>query len=184
MSQTRMLQAFHKGVSQLNDRETRKVVWICVGSAVLAFIFLWSSIGMVLQNTTLFEWGLLETIIDWLGGAATFILTWFLFPGVVTALIGLYLDKIVDRVEAMHYPHLSPAPRLDFVKSLIEIAKFLGVLIVVNIMVLFFLIPPLTPLFPFVFYGANGYLLSREYFELVALRRMSPVEARARKSVV
>mgnify|MGYP006433068489 FL=1 len=35
------------------------------------------------------------------------------------------------------------------------------------------------PLFPFVFYSVNGYLLGREYFELVALRRLGPAEATA-----
>ncbi len=30
-----------------------------------------------------------------------------------------------------------------------------------------------------VYYGLNGYLLSREYFEVMALRRVSETEARA-----
>jgi len=34
------------------------------------------------------------------------------------------------------------------------------------------------PLYLFVFYGLNGYLLGREYFELVALRHMDPAAAR------
>jgi uncharacterized protein involved in cysteine biosynthesis len=44
------------------------------------------------------------------------------------------------------------------------------------ILLLFLLIPPV---FPFVFYGVNGYLLGREYFELVAARRLDPAEARS-----
>ena len=43
-------------------------------------------------------------------------------------------------------------------------------------MLAFLIIPPL---FPFVFYSVNGYLLSREYFEMVALRRIGAAEARA-----
>ena len=46
-----------------------------------------------------------------------------------------------------------------------------------NIVLLPFLLIP--PVFPFVFYGVNGYLLGREYFELVALRRLGAREARA-----
>ena len=30
-----------------------------------------------------------------------------------------------------------------------------------------------------VFYGANGYLLGREFFEMVALRRLTPAETKA-----
>jgi uncharacterized protein involved in cysteine biosynthesis len=48
--------------------------------------------------------------------------------------------------------------------------KFLGITLALNLLVLLFLIVP--PVFPFVFYGVNGYLLSREYFEVVAARRM------------
>jgi len=35
------------------------------------------------------------------------------------------------------------------------------------------------PFFPIIFYSINGYLLGREYFELVALRRMEFSEANA-----
>jgi CysZ protein len=35
------------------------------------------------------------------------------------------------------------------------------------------------PLAPFVFWLVNGFLLGREYFQLVALRRLSPAEAAA-----
>ena len=56
-----------------------------------------------------------------------------------------------------------------------DVAIMLGL----NLVVLLFLIPPFTPLFPFVFYAANGYLLGREYFELVASRRLEPADVRA-----
>ena len=48
--------------------------------------------------------------------------------------------------------------------------------LILNILVLpLYLIPGLNV---FVFYGLNGYLLGREYFELVALRRIEPRAAR------
>ena len=37
----------------------------------------------------------------------------------------------------------------------------------------------LAPLIPFVFYAINGYLLGREYFEIVSVRRLDPHIARA-----
>ena len=54
--------------------------------------------------------------------------------------------------------------------------RYLGVMIVLNLVLLVFLFFP--PLFPFVFYAVNGYLLSREYFELVASRRAGADEIR------
>ena len=61
-------------------------------------------------------------------------------------------------------------------KAAITVAAYLGVMIALNMVLLIFLLLP--PLFPFVFYAVNGYLLGREYFELVALRRIGPEEAR------
>jgi uncharacterized protein involved in cysteine biosynthesis len=53
-------------------------------------------------------------------------------------------------------------------------ARFLAVMIGLNLVLLIFLLFP--PVFPFVFYAVNGYLLGREYFEMVSLRRMTPDE--------
>ena len=49
-------------------------------------------------------------------------------------------------------------------------------MVIVNMGLLIFLLIP--PVFPFVFFAANGYILGREYFELVALRRVQPQEAK------
>ena len=45
----------------------------------------------------------------------------------------------------------------------------------VELYLLLFFLPPLYAL---IFYGVNGYLLGREYFEQVALRRLDPAAAR------
>ncbi len=176
-----MLKALSKGVSQLNDKATRQILWICIGIALVVFIGLWSGIGYVLANTAFFEWAWLETLVDVLGGLTTAVLTWFLFPGVASAVVGLFLDQIANAVEKQHYPELPKTEGLPFSDSLISSLKFLAIIVILNIAMLPFLF--LGPLFPFIFYGVNGYLLSREYFELVAHRRMSPDDARAmRKS--
>lgn len=171
-----MLSALSKGVSQLGDKATRQILWICIGLAIVVFIGLWSGIGYALANTSFFQWGILETAVDLLGGLATGLLTWFLFPGVVSAVVGLFQDQIADCVETRHYPTLAKTQGPPFADSLISSAKFLGIFVILNVAMLPFLL--LGPLFPIIFYGVNGYLLSREYFELVAHRRMSPEQAR------
>ena len=63
--------------------------------------------------------------------------------------------------------------------------KFTLVTLVLNILVLpFYLLALfLPPLFLIIFYGLNGYLLSREYFELVSLRHMDQSQiSRIRKN--
>jgi len=169
-----MLKAIAKGISQLNDRATRKILWICIAVAIVVFILLWSTVGFLLTHTTLFQIGWLETAVDVLGGLATLVLTWFLFPGVLSAVVGLFLENIADCVEAAHYPALEKTDGQPLAQSILSSVKFLAVFVILNILMLPFLL--FGPVFPFVFYAVNGYLLSREYFELVALRRLSPVE--------
>lgn len=172
-----MIGAYIKGIGQLSDPKARAVVWKALGLSILVFVALWAALWMVIQNTTLFTTGWLETASDLLGGGLVLVLTFLLFPAVASTLIGLLLDEICDAVEARHYPGLGPDRDIGVAETLVGSLKFLGVMVVLNILMLPFLF--LGPLFPFVFYAVNGYLLSREYFELVAHRRVGPAEARA-----
>lgn len=172
-----MFAAFSKAIGQLGDPAMRRAVWSGLIVAVVVFAALWSVIGYLLANTALFDWGWLETVTDILGGLATLILTWVLFPGIVSSVIALMLEGIAAAVEARHYPHLGPAPGLPFSQILATTLKFLAAMVLLNLAILVFLFVP--PVFPFVFYGVNGYLLSREYFEMVAFRRLGPADARS-----
>jgi CysZ protein len=176
-----MFSALIKGIQQLSDPKARQVVWMAFGVAILAILVLWVVVAEVLAKTAIFETPWLEGISDFLGGALTLVLSWLLFPSAISAVIGLLLERIAGAVEARHYPHLPAANDLSLTEALIEAAKFLGLMVALNILLLPFLFIP--PLFAFVFYGVNGYLLGREFFELVATRRMSVENARAlRKS--
>ena len=172
-----MISAFVKGVDQLSDPKTRKYVWIALGLALGVFALLWVAVGYALGNTAFFEAGWLNTAIEWLGGAAAVIITILLFPTVISAFVGLFLEGVAVSVEARHYPGLGPAQGAKLGESVVTSLRFLLVMIVLNLLLLPFLL--LGPVFPFVFYSVNGYLLGREYFELVALRRLGGAEAQA-----
>ena len=58
---------------------------------------------------------------------------------------------------------------------------FLGVLIFANIVALA-LYAFFTPFAPFIFWGLNGFLLGREYFQLAAMRRLGREGARLGRS--
>lgn len=170
-----MLRAFAKAIEQLRDRALRRIVWIGLLFAAGTFALLWGGVSVLLTQTTFFQTGWLDTVVDVLGGIATLALTWLFFPAVVTAIMGFFLDDAANAVERRHFPTLSP-PRPQSVQEIIlSSARFFGVTIALNLVALLFLLVP--PLFPFVFYGVNGYLLGREYFEVVALRRLEPAAA-------
>ncbi len=172
-----MFGALSKGISQLSDGPTRRLLWLSVAAAAAAFVALWVAVGVVLTETNLFAGGWLEVVVDVLGGLATAAITWFLFPAVVSAVVGFFLEDIADKVEARHYPELPPAPGLGLKATVTTTMAYLAVTVALNLAALPFLLVP--PVFPFVFYAVNGYLLSREFFELVALRRVDPGQARA-----
>ncbi len=165
-----MFKAFLKAFSQLNDPAVRRPLWLGGLLAVGVFMVLWVLVGRLLTGTTLFAWGWLEVAADLLGGTAVAVLTWFLFPGVVSGLAAFFLDGVVRAVEARHYPGLPSPPGTGLGDAIIGGLRFMGISVLVNMGLLLFLFIP--PVFPFVFYSANGYLLGREYFELVAARRL------------
>lgn len=171
-----MIEAFLKAVAQLGDRAVQRTVLLSVALSVAVFVALWLIVGYLLANTAVFSIGWLDTVIDLLGGLATLVLTWFLFPGVVSAVIGLFLEAVARAVEARHYPSLPKADGLSLGENVVTALRFLVVMVVLNVFMLLFLVVP--PVFPFVFYAVNGYLLGREYFELVALRRVDAARAR------
>ena len=172
-----MIAAFAKAVAQLADPAVRGVLWIGVAIAVAVFAALWTAVGALLAGTETFAWAWLERAFDFLGGVAAVALTWLLFPGVISAATALLLERVAKAVERRHYPELGPAAGVPTTAALVAAVKFLAIALGLNIVLLPFLLIP--PVFPFVFYGVNGYLLGREYFELVALRRLGAREARA-----
>jgi uncharacterized protein involved in cysteine biosynthesis len=176
-----MISAFIKGMHQLTDPATRGVVWLALAATTGVFVGLWIAVWFLVTRTAFFEAWWIEAAVDLLGGLTVAILTWLLFPAVVSGVIAIALDRVVTGVEQKHYPDLPPAEGVTFAEEMTAALIFLAIKVVVNLLLLPFLL--LGPVFPFVFLAANGYLLGREYFEMVALRRLPRSEARTlRKS--
>lgn len=95
----------------------------------------------------------------------------FLMIPVAALFVGFFLEEVAEAVEARHYPSLPPGGSPGFVENLGNALRFAGIVVLANLfgLVLYFVSGPLAPL---VFYAVNGYLLGREYFELVAARHI------------
>jgi CysZ protein len=90
---------------------------------------------------------------------------------------GLYLDDIAAQVERTNYPADPPGREMPVGQAIASGLKFFVVVLAVNLIALFLLLVPGVNLIAF--YVGNGYLLGREYFEMVATRHLSPEAARA-----
>ena len=86
--------------------------------------------------------------------------------------VSLMLEKIARAVEKKHYPYLPPPQPQAMSETVLIGLRYTSIVIALNLLFLpLFFIPVINI---FVFIGLNGYLLGREYFELVALRRLEP----------
>ena len=98
------------------------------------------------------------------------VVAWFLFPSVAAAIAGIFADEVIDAVEAKHYPHLPPATPVPVLAAVLDGLKLAGIAIIANLLALPFLL--VFPIYVLITWGVNGWLLGREYFEMVAFRRM------------
>lgn len=167
-----------RALGQFDDPRFRRVLWrgialALVLLAVAAAAVLWLVGWLTPDAATLpgvGEVGWFGDALGWGTLALMLVLSAFLMIPVASAMTSFFLDEVADAVEARHYPDLPPAPHAPFGEALRDGAGFLGVLILANLLalVLYLLFPFLIPV---IFYGLNGFLLGREYFQVAAMRR-------------
>jgi CysZ protein len=176
-----MIAAFAKAVRQLPDPAFRRVLVLGIGLTLAAFAVLIAVVWWSLTHTAFFTSWWMETTVDFLGGVAVIAIVWLLFPAIASLFVGLFLEDVVAAVEARHYPDEGPSRPLPIKTALLVGLRFAGVTVALNLLALplYALALLLAPLGAVVFYGMNGYLLGREYYELVALRRLDPASAAA-----
>ena len=167
-----MIRELARAVGQLPDPAFTRVLMLSALGTLALFVTLLGGFGWMLAHTSLFDIGWVDTGIDLLGGAAALVLAWLMFPAVMVVVSSSMLDGIIDAVERRHYPHLPPPHPIALWRSLLEGFKFLGLVVLVNLLALPFYFVPVVNLF--VWFLVNGYLIGREYFELVAARRLTP----------
>lgn len=167
-----------KAIGQVGDPRFLRVLALGVGLAVmLLFAFTVGfayTIGAVIPDSFAFPWIGEITWIDNVASIAVIPImigaSVFLMVPVASAFTGFFLDDIVEAVEVQNYPGLPPVSRVPFADALLDSAKFLGVLVGVNLLALFLYLI-FAPLAPLIFWAVNGFLLGREYATLVAQRR-------------
>ncbi|MDE1993721.1 MAG: sulfate transporter family protein [Rhizobiaceae bacterium] len=182
-----IIHAARLSIDNLFAAETRKVFCKVLGITVLALIALWFAVRGVFVA---FVWPWLQSFVppvpDWTNWL-TFVLALLVGFGLalglallispVTALVaGLFLDEVADVVEKRDYPADAPGTALPFLQALKGSLRFLGIVIVGNLIALILLFVPGVNLVAF--FLVNGYLLGREFFEFAAMRFRSPEEAR------
>jgi CysZ protein len=173
-----MLTALFRALAQLFSPPLRRIVALGLGIAVASFVALWLGVAATLARLPSIGWRPLDWLIDLMGFAGVLLLSWLLFPAVVTMTMGFFLERIAAAVESVDYPGRG-APRRQSIRESVMLGLRLMLLsVALNLLALpaYVLAPGINV---FVFLGLNGYLFGREYFEVVALRRLDIDAAKA-----
>src|SRR4051794_4529869 len=172
-----MLPAIARTVADFRHPALGRLIGISLALTIASFLVLWSVLAVLVGHVSLFGSAYLNWLVDLLGAVAVLALSWLLFPAVLTLGVGVFLDRIASAVEGTDYPELGPPNPVPFSVAIAATARLMGLTILLNILVLpVYLLLPVANIF--VFLAVNGYLLGREYFEVVASRRIDPILAR------
>lgn len=170
-----MLMAAFKALGDLFSPDFRSVLFRALGLTLALFIAVLIGVQILLASLTQFSWAWADWVLGVGTGIALLVAFFFLMSPVTAAFAGLFLDQIAEKVEARHYPLDPRGTPLPTSRAIATALRFFLVVLAVNLAVL-----------PVVLFGvgaialvaANAYLLSREYFEMVAMRHMPAEEAR------
>jgi CysZ protein len=177
---------FLKAVAQLADKPFRRVMLVGMLLSLALLVAVYAGFLALVQTFTpeVIDIPLvgpvsgLDTLLS-LGSALFMIgLSVFLMMPVASAFTGLFLEDVAQAVEDRHYPALPPVPRMRWGDALVDAANFFALLIAVNALALI-LYAFAGPFVPVLFWAVNGFLLGREYFTLVAMRRLGRAGAKA-----
>lgn len=186
-----MIGDFLKAVGQLGDPRFRRVFGISIGLtlAVLAALYagwFWLIGGDPEPGAwTLFGIDLtfLDPVAEVLGAIGGLIVIGFLMMPTASLFIGMFLEEIADAVEARHYPEARGTRKMGAGELLWDGVLFTLTLLAANLgaLVLYLIFLPIGP---FIFIAVNGWLLGRQYYELVAARHVGFAAARAQRKQV
>jgi CysZ protein len=171
-----MFSATLKALGDLISRDFRNVLFKAIGMTLALFVAILVGVEVLLSSLTLIPWAWAQTLAAIGAGLGLLVAFFFMMSPVTAIFAGLYLDNIATRVEERHYPQDAKGTPLSGLRAITTSLQFALVILLVNLAVL-----------PLVFTGigvaalivANAYLLSREYFEMVAMRHMDVHDARA-----
>lgn len=170
------------------SREARLVFAKTLGLTLLVLGACWFGLKTLFDGTVM-PWvdaglaalpgwaGVLEPAASVLAGAILAVGLALLLAPVTALVAGLFLDDVAEVIEKGDYPGETPGRALPALAALGLSVKFLGVVVLGNLLALVLLLVPGVNLVAFLL--VNGYLLGREFFEFAAMRFRRPAEARA-----
>lgn len=167
-----MFASARKAAELIFDRAFLHVVLKAVGLTLLLFVILFAGAEYALYRLPIAHSAGAGVALSILGGLVLLLLVVFLGAPVAALFAALFLDEIAAAVEAKYYANDAPARGAPFWQSLLLGLRLFALLVLASILLLpaDFLLPGAGNLLSLL---VTGWLLGRQYFELVALRHVS-----------
>lgn len=170
-----MIKAAFMALGDVLSAEFRGILWRAVGLALLLFVLLFAGVQGLFWFLTFVPWPWVETLLALGAGLGMLVLFFFIMSPVTALFAGLYLDTVAEKVERKHYAQARQGTPQPTLKGILLAIQFGLLVLAINLLAL-----------PLVFTGfgaialvlINAYLLSREYFEMAAMRVMPVADAR------
>jgi CysZ protein len=186
-----MIDAAVSTLSQMFSPPFRRVLLKSIGLALLLItligvgvfhLFTWlATLGQGWAEGTLGSGAHLPLVVlAWIlsiaAGLGILVGSVFLMPAVAALVGSFFVDEIAEEVERTYYPADPPGRALPVGQALVQGTKTALVAVLVYLVAMPFLL--FAGFGAVIFFVATAYLLSREYFELAAMRFRTPDEAR------
>ena len=170
-----MIKAALLALGDLGSAPVRAVLLKAVGLTLALFFAALTATEFAIAKLTALPWPWAQSLLEAGAGLALLVAFFFLMAPVTAMFAGVFLDDVAQRVEALHYPADPPGRPLATMPALITGMQFGLLVLLVDLAAL-----------PLVFTGVgalvlivvNAYLISREYFEMAAMRHLPVAEAR------
>ena len=154
----------------------RKVLLRSLALTLAVLALVWFGLNRLAAAYATTPWPWLDTVLAIVAAVGLVVGLVFLVAPVSALVAGFYLDELAETVERVIAPdHVGQA--LPGGQASWLAVKFAAVSVLVNFFALALLLLPGINILAF--FGANAYLLGREYFELAALRYRPIDEVRA-----
>ena len=153
----------------------RAVLFKVLGLTLLVLVLAVALLHHVLIGFVVVHYAWLGTAISVLTGVGLAVGSVFLVAPISALVAGFFVDELAERVERDVDPTAEPGQALPALRAVALSLRFALLSLMVTLLALVLLLVPGVNAIAFL--CANAYLLSRQYFEFVALRHMRLAEA-------
>lgn len=172
--------SINRSWQQLLHPKFRSVFFTAIAAAAGTLVLLTFALNAYWPSSFEFGWEWLDDFGDWIASAGFWAVvtvgSYLLFPGIVTMVMGVLADQIAGAVEEEYYPNRKGTRKVPVADVILSAAKLTVLMVLINLLAVF----PYVLLFFFtagtgalaLFLAINGYLLGREYYEMVAIRHI------------